>query len=265
VAFSSLLAFAEIGFYGLSSGLYLGYHLGAGPKTARVGSAFFLVGFLVQLFDIGVRCFQLQHPLSSTAEALAFVAWALAGGFLWASWRHKIVATGAFAVPTVLVLVVLARVLPAEGAAEPSAPLATVHVLLSTLGEAFFAFAAVLSVLFLIQERRLKNKDFSALRTQAAPLEKLDRLAARCVFLGFPIFTLAIVSGAILIARRGLVQHDGGLRVEYGVAVIAWFAYGLLLFARKSGWPRRRIAWLTVGGFAGAVLVLLGYFVRQVI
>ncbi|MCG5056223.1 MAG: cytochrome c biogenesis protein CcsA [Myxococcales bacterium] len=262
---SSALEIAQIGAYGLSSGLYLGFHLGAGGRVALWARRVFLVGFVVHLVDIGVRCFRLQHPLSSTAEAMAFVAWLVAAGFLLATLRSRLAAAGAFAGPTVLVLLVLARVLPdASRPGTPTGPLATAHIFLSTVGEALFALAAALAALYLIQERRLKRKDFARLRTTGAPLETLDRLAARCVSWGFPVFSLAIITGAVLVARLGLLQGEAVVRPEYVLAVASWVAYGVLIVARRgAGWQGRRAAWLTVGGFGGAVLVLVAYFVRN--
>jgi ABC-type uncharacterized transport system permease subunit len=263
VEFATGFEIALIGAYGLASGLYLGFHLGVGDRAARLGRLVFLAGFVIHFVDIGIRCFRLQHPVSSTPEATSFVAWLVAGAFLWTSLKHRLAATGAFAAPTVLGLVVLARVLPGGTAASQSGPLVVTHILLSTAGEALFAFAAVLAALYLIQERRLKRKDFTTMRGDAAPLETLDRLAHRCVYIGFPIFTLAIISGAVLVARAGLLTSGAGLHVEYLAAVLSWFAYGALLIARRSGWRGRRVAWLTVAGFVAALLVLMGYFLRQ--
>lgn len=259
------LEIAQIGAYGLASGLYLGMLLGGGARLQRWARGSLSLGLLVQLVDIGVRCFALRHPLSSTAEALAFVAFLVAGGFLLASLRQGLTTIGAFVAPTVLVLVVLARVLPDEAPARaPGGALAFAHVLLSTAGEALFALAALVAIVYLVQERRLKRKDFSDLQRGGASLETLERLSALCVLTGFPLFSLAIVSGAVLVARAGVVQSGHGLRPEYLLAVASWLAYGALIIARRgAGWRGRRAAWLTVAGFVAALLVLLGYFLRQ--
>ncbi len=50
----------------------------------------------------------------------------------------------------------------------------------------------------------------SASIARGTPLETLDRLAHRCVSIGFPVFTLAIVTGAIWVARLGLLHGPGG-------------------------------------------------------
>jgi hypothetical protein len=94
--------------YALAAALYLGFHLGFGQAAGRAGRVALAIGFGVQLVDIGVRCFRAQHPLASISEAMAFIAWLLVGGFLLASVRYRLHAAGAFAVPVVLVLLVLA-------------------------------------------------------------------------------------------------------------------------------------------------------------
>ena len=140
----------------------------------------------------------------------------------------------------------------------------TAHIFLATLGVATFALASIIEVLYLVQERRLKRKELDRLRSGGAPLDTLDRLAARCVSIGFPIFTVALVTGAVVVARMGLVQK-GVVRPEYVLAVASWLAFGVLLVARVGGWQGRRAAWLTVSGFAGVLLVVVGYFIRAAV
>jgi ABC-type uncharacterized transport system permease subunit len=255
--------------YALAAALYLGFHLGVGTPAARAGRWVMAAGWLIQLCDIGLRCFRMQHPLSSLAEAMAFIAWLLAGAFVLATFRHRLHAAGALTAPVVLVLLLLARVGPVEQsspAAPLGSPLATLHIFLATVGIATFALAAVVAGLYLMQERRLKHKRLDlAHRAESAPLDTLDRLAARCVSFGFPVFTLTIITGAIWVAKLGLLRTGAAVRPEYLLTVVAWLVLGILLFARVGGgWRGRRAAWLTVGGFSAAALVLVGYFIRHI-
>lgn len=257
------LAATYIVAYAVATAGYLAFHVGGGERAGRFGRWALLIGWFVQLADIGVRCFRGQHPAASTAEAMAFMGWIVAGGFLVGSLRYRLAAAGAFAVPVALVLLVLARVVPA-GAAAPSTltGLGITHIILATVGVAVFAIAAILAALYLWQERQLKHRHFGLMKVGSAPLDTLDRLAATCVKFGFPVFTLAIVTGALWIAHLGLLR-SGRVRPEYALAVASWVAFGVLLLARAlGGWQGRRAAWLTVGGFSGAVLVLVGYMLR---
>ena len=69
---------------------------------------------------------------------------------------------------------------------------------------------------------------------------------------------------AIWVARLGLLRQAAAVRPEYIFALATWAAFGVLLIARVgAGWRGRRAAWLTLGGFGGAMLVLLAYFLRH--
>jgi ABC-type uncharacterized transport system permease subunit len=256
----ALSAFSLIA-YCLASALYLAFHAARRAPVARLARVALLGGWTVQVVDIGLRCVHGQHPASSTAEALAFIGWMIAGGFLLAAFRYRVEVAGAFAVPTALVLLLLARVVPGDESAPPGS-LGVLHVFLATLGVATFALAAAVEIVYLLQERKLKRKQLDRLGSGTS-LDTLDRLAARCVSLGFPVFTLALVTGAVWVARLGVLQRGGAVRPEYLLAVASWVAFGVLVVARAgAGWQGRRAAWLTVGGFSGVVLVVLGYVLR---
>jgi len=257
------LTTVEIASYALASALFLGYLVASREAAARAARWALGVGVLAQLGDIGARCFVGDNPVSSTPEAVAFVSFLVAGGYFAASFRYRLHAAGAFAVPTSLTLVLLARVVPAEPGTVRMGSLGQIHIFLATLGVAIFTLAAVLALLYLVEEGRLKRKRFDRVGREA-PLATLDRLALRCVSFGFPVFTIALVTGAIWIARLGGIAAPEARRPEYLLAIATWVAFGVLLVARVgAGWRGRRAAWLTVGGFAGAALVLLVYVVRN--
>jgi ABC-type uncharacterized transport system permease subunit len=253
--------------YAAAGALYLAFHAGQRDAVARGARAALVAGVALHTVEIALRCVRGQHPAASVAEAMSFIAWAVAGGYLLASLRYRLHAAGAFAIPAALVLVLLARVVPATavGPAQPGV-LGMVHIALATLGVAMFALATVIASLYLLQEKRLKRRDLTRLRGTGAPLETLDRLAARCVSVGFPVFTVALITGAVWVARLGVVQGTHPVRPEYVAALASWVAFGVLLVARAGGgWQGRRAAWLTLAGFSGVMLVVLSYFVRSAV
>lgn len=250
--------------YALASALFLGHLLTTRPWATRIARRVLLVAFALQLVDIGIRCAGGENPVSSTREAVGFVGFMIAGAFLLAGLRYRLSAAGAFAVPASLTLLVLARVVPAEPGAPRMGALGMTHVFLATLGVAVFAFAAVLAILYLREETRLKKKRFDRMAADETPLATLDGLALRCVSIGFPVFTLALVTGAVWVARLGGLAATEARRPEYLMAVAAWLAFGVLLLARVgAGWRGHRAAWLTLGGFAGLFTVLLLYVLRS--
>jgi ABC-type uncharacterized transport system permease subunit len=139
---------------------------------------------------------------------MVFIAWLVPPGFLLATFRYRLQAAGAVRGAGGAGAAAARARRPRRAAAPPlTSPLATVHILLATVGVATFALAAVLAVVYLLQERRLKGKRLDQLlKTDTAPLDTLDRLAAACVSFGFPVFTLTIVTGAAWIAKLGLLR-----------------------------------------------------------
>jgi ABC-type uncharacterized transport system permease subunit len=258
------LSWHEIGAYAIAAAIYLGILVGLRRSAETVGRSLLAIGVVLHLADIGVRCTRGVNPISSTPEAMSLVAFLIAAGYLVTSLRYRIAAAGAFAVPAALAILVLARLAPAEVDAPRMGTLGIVHVLLATVGVAVFALAAVVALLYLFQDRQLKRRQFDRVMGIGTPLDTLDRLALRCVSVGFPVFTIAIVTGAIWVARLGLLHSTDGLRPEYLIALGTWVAFGVLLVARVgAGWQGRRAAWLTLGGFGGVLIVVAAYFLRH--
>ena len=86
-----------------------------------------------------------------------------------------------------------------------------------------------------------------------------DVIEPKSVLIGFPIFTVAMVTGALFMARLGR-----GVRVEYVVATFAWSAFAALLIARHTaGWRGRKTAQLTILGFTASLVVLGIYLWRH--
>src|SRR5207244_11753241 len=72
-----------------------------------------------------------------------------------------------------------------------------VHVVLSFLGDAVFALAFSASLLYLVQERRLKAHRGRGVLRFLPSLETLDRLNYACLVWGLVLLTLGIVSGIV--------------------------------------------------------------------
>jgi len=220
------------------------------------------VAFAAHGTDIGWRGTEHVHPAQSVREALGFLSFIITGGYLLASTRYRLTLGGAAVMPVSLVLLVVARLSPAGTAAEDLSTLGRIHISLATIGVGVFALASALSTIYLIEERALRRKRFDTLafKDKGAPLEALDRLSHRLIWIGFPIFTVALVLGAIWVAKRG----ESLDRPEYPLAAVTWTFYAALLVVRQAyGWRGRRAARLTLAGFAAALLVLTIYLVRR--
>ncbi|HUJ62306.1 MAG TPA: cytochrome c biogenesis protein CcsA [Kofleriaceae bacterium] len=223
-----------------------------------------LVGLAVAAHatDIAWRGVEHVHPAESVREALGFLAFIMAAGYLVASARYRLTLGGVVVMPLALVLLVLARLTPAGRAPDDLSVLGRIHIVLATIGVAVFALASALSAIYLAEDRALRRKKLDGMvwKEGGAPIEALDRLSHRLIWLGFPLFTVALVLGAVWTAQIG----EGLDRLEYALAAVTWIAFAVLLVARQIyGWRGRRAARLTLEGFACALAVLIIYLVRR--
>jgi len=237
----------------------------AGHARLRpVAIALVVIAFVAHGTDIGWRGTQHVHPAQSVREAIGFLAFIITGGYLLASARYRLTIGGVVLMPVSMVMLLAARLTPAGNAAtEDLSVLGRIHISLATVGVGIFALASALSAIYLVEDRALKKKKFDAMtfKDRGAPLEALDRMSHRLIWIGFPIFTLALVLGAIWVSKLG----ESLDRPEYPLAGVTWLAFAGLLVARQVyGWRGRRAARLALAGFAAAVLVLLIYLVRRI-
>lgn len=249
--------------YLLGTALFLGYLLRRSEALSKVSLGVTAMGFVSHTIALGARMMLTDHvPLSSSHEAMLFFSWALVLVFLLVELRHHIHVLGSFILPLALISLLSAAALPREvPTLEPMLRIVWVHVTLSMLGTVGFAVAFVAGLMYVIQERLLKSKRFNVLYSKLPPLDFLDKLNQQSIVLGFPLLTLGIISGAISAeyARGAFVSWNP----EQTWALVTWVFYFIVLLGRMTvGWRAKRAAYLTIIGFAGVVLTLIGVVLK---
>jgi ABC-type uncharacterized transport system permease subunit len=140
----------------------------------------------------------------------------------------------------------------------------TLHVLSNLLGVALFLLAGGAAVLYLVQERRLKEKRKTARMGNLPPLDMLDSAEHRFLAAGFPLLTLGIVSGTYWAHKLELGSPDEVMRAVFGYAT--WLLIGgVLLLRAAAGWRGRRSAYGTIAGLVCATGVLIIYLLRPAV
>ncbi|MEZ4368943.1 MAG: cytochrome c biogenesis protein CcsA [Kofleriaceae bacterium] len=234
-------------------------------KADRLATGLIALALLAHGVDIGWRGVLRVHPAESVREALGFIGFLLTGGYLVASLRQQLDLARVVVLPVSLGMLLVARLSPAgDDAADALSGLGRVHISLATLGVAIFALASAVAVLYLLKDRSLRGRrlDTVSMRGDGTSLEGLDRMGHVLVWVGFPIFTLALVLGAVWVSRLGASFW----RIEYPIALVTWGCFAALLGARQLwGWRGRRAAKLTLAGFAAALVVLALYLLRRAI
>jgi ABC-type transport system involved in cytochrome c biogenesis permease subunit len=128
---------------------------------------------------------------------------------------------------------------------------------LSVLGDAVFALAFSASLLYLVQERRLKARRAPAVLRYLPSLETLDQVNYRCLVWGLILLTLGMVSGIVWAHTAWGRFWSSDPKVI--LSLVIWGIYVVLLQGRMTaGWRGRWAATLTIAGFAVIVLSLVG-------
>lgn len=239
-------------------------------SDARVNRAAFIVLCVVwglQTFFLAFRTRELGHfPVWSTSESMVVFAWVLLAVSVVVNYFYKIDLFTFFA--NLIGFAVVALDTFAHRGPSASVPqegdLLLMHVGMAFLSYTAFSLACIFSVMFLIQERLLKAKRFTATFRRLPALDRLDRLAYRMVLIGFPLLLISMILGAIwtvLQYGRPLLWDAKPL-----VSLLLLLLYGAVIYLRvTSRWPVRRAAWLTVAGFGGVVLnyLVVGMYFSQ--
>jgi cytochrome c-type biogenesis protein CcsB len=141
-----------------------------------------------------------------------------------------------------------------------------IHIATAFFGDALFLSAGIVSLLYLVQERRLKRRKAKFVPEgpyRLPPLEVLDQLSLRLLQFGFPLLTIGLVTGS-LYGRQFWGTYwiwDG----KNTLAVIIWLLYAVLLHFRMTiGWRGRRVALLTVIGVFATLVSMVGVNLAQV-
>jgi len=252
-------------------GLYLGgtilaltYLIHRSELIAKISFAVTGVGFLCHTASLTEIMMTTGHvPIMTFKEAMSFFGWGLVLVLVVVGLTRGLQVLGAFILPLALLSLVTSTLAPAEsGTLSPVFQTVWVHVTLSMLGTIGFAVAFVAGVMYVLQERLLKSKQFNVLYFKLPPLDFLDSLNQRSILLGFPLLTLGILAGAVSaqLTRGSYLSWNP----EQIWAMVTWVFYLAVLLGRvTAGWRAKKAAYLTIVGFAGVILTFVGILMKN--
>jgi ABC-type uncharacterized transport system permease subunit len=204
-----------------------------------------------------------RTPLATLHQTLAVLSLLIAVSFLATMRRHRLPVLGVFITPVTLLLL-LAAAFKGHVAEVPEgvrSVLLPFHIAVNVLGLAAFALAFAVAVAYVIQEQLLRKRQVGGVFQRLPALDVLDSWGFRLVTIGFPLFTLGVVTGSIWAARLGNIL---GFSTGQGFALLAWLFFATVLFSRAAGgWTGRRAAIGTMLGFMCAMAAIGGYVLRS--
>jgi len=229
--------------------------------TSRIMLSLVAVGFALHTANIIARYFISGHiPIANLHEASSFFSWCIVLLFFYLEYRFKLGLLGSFIMPVVFVLMLSSSMLPRK--IEPLSPVLQsywlgIHTVLAFLGDAAFAMAFGIGLMYLIQEHYVKSKHLGGLFKKLPSLQILDEINYRLITIGFPLLTLAIITGALWAESAWGSYWRWDPKEVW--SLITWFIYALVLHARlTAGWRGKRAAILSIIGFCAVLFTFFG-------
>ncbi|HWG16696.1 MAG TPA: cytochrome c biogenesis protein CcsA [Acidobacteriaceae bacterium] len=205
-----------------------------------------------------------HHRLPVEAhEVQSVLALVLAVVFLGVYARYRSVSLGVFVLPIVFLLAILAAFRPGQENFPMPAKTGWLVLHITLLMAAYAALLVSLSasILYLVQERRLKSRTKgkiggagSWLKPFDTPLETIDQIAQKTLLFGLPCMTAGLLIGSVMaLEEHGPVYFsDPKIVLTFGL----WAAYVAMIFLRRSSGLRgRRAAYLS--GFVVMVVLFV--------
>ncbi len=253
--------------YGFSAFLYLVGFVFRRQTPGVLGTWVALLGLIGNTAGIAMRWVEsyrmgIGHaPLSNLYESLVFFAWTITLLYLFIERRYGNRVIGAFTMPLAFLAMAYASLSPnISDRIQPLLPALKsnwliAHVITCFIGYAAFAVAFGLSIMYLVRHRETEPK--GSFFDRFPKLNMIDDLTHQMIMFGFLFLSVGIISGAVW-ANSAWGRYWGWDPKETW-SLITWFIYATLLHAKMMrGWRGRRIAYLSVIGFAAVLFTYFG-------
>jgi cytochrome c-type biogenesis protein CcsB len=247
--------------YGCATLAYLSYLIWTTPALATWANRLVMSGFIAHLLSTIHRFNSAGHvPITNMHESLSFFSLTIVGAFLFFERKYRVTILGAFVIPLALLMIIGSSAYP-SAIHELNPALKSnwlwFHTIMAFISYAAFTISFGVAVIYLIQRHFLKKKRFGALFQKLPSLNTLDDINYRCLTVGFPLLTLAIISGAIWAEKAWGTYWSWDPKETW--SLITWFIYAALLHGRMTtGWRGKRAAILSIAGFLVMLFTFIG-------
>ena len=227
--------------YGAASIAALPAVLWARARWGAAALGLAAAGVLLQIVAIAAGAH--GWAMGGLQQVQSILALLVAGAFLLIAWRYRTASFGLFALPLACLLV-----LPAALGGDRyvfSSPLVrggwvAVHVASLLIADVALVFSLLASLLYFVQERRLKQKNQPGFFAWLPPLEVMDRIAQTNLVLGFAAMTVGLAAGSLIAQERVGAAYFEDPKVVLSFAM--WMVYVIILLFRQTRGLRGRQA-----------------------
>ncbi|WP_263381617.1 cytochrome c biogenesis protein [Granulicella arctica] len=215
------------------------------PRWRHIAIPATIIAVLFHFVSLAEMLNAAHHALPvETHETQALLSLLFALAFLLVYWRFKTVSLGIFLLPICFLLGLIPAYRPGQEIALPLLRTGWIflHIALLLAAYAALLISLLASLLYLIQERRLKSK--APTLPWLPPLETTDQIALKALLYGLPCMTAGLLIGAVIAEQT--IGPSFFLDPKVLLAFAMWLAYASMIFIRRhSGLRGRRAVYLS--------------------
>jgi ABC-type uncharacterized transport system permease subunit len=248
--------------YGIAALAVLPAALYNRPRWRHIAMPAALGGVLFHFVSITETLIAAHRALPvDTHETLSWLGLLLAVAFLLLARAYHTVAFGIFLLPVAALLAIIPAFHPGHELIVYSLPFGgqirtgwlLLHIGLLLTAYAALFLSLIASLLYLIQERRLKQK-LAPRRSILPPLATLDQIALNALLFGLPCMTAGLLIGSVVALQTTGPTFFADPKVL--LSLFMWLAYIAMIFIRRhSGLRGRRAVYLSSFAFLGVLAV----------
>ena len=219
-----------------------------------------LGGWLIQtagLWMIGMTA--RQCPIRNPFEVFQFVSWSIIILWLFTGQVFRLSLFGAGCATLAAIISFLSFLMPgldgsvAAGSQLAGNPRVDAHAALALFSYGIFGLLAVLSALYLLQNKSLKSKRWAGIFRYLPSLVEMDTVLLRLLIMACVIYTISIGIGALYWIEN--MDHLSMAKIVFTTAL--WVAYWIVLILRASNRLfGTRLAWTCLCLLVAALLIL---------
>jgi cytochrome c-type biogenesis protein CcsB len=258
---SQILFVTATALYTASMAAYISYLFRQKEEFQNYG--FFLVcaGAAVHFSGICTTTIMMGTlPAYNLQQTLYISALALSGTFIVLNQKFNLKILGLFASPLIVIMMSAALMSPHTPPVKASFLKGfwlVSHIVMIFTGEAALALACGAGILYLIQEKAIKDKKRGFFYRRLPSLDLLDNTSYTSVITGFTMLTAGLITG--LVYAKSVWGTFWSWDPKEIWSAVTWLIYAALLHGRlTSGWRGRKSAIMTIIGFAVLLFTLFG-------
>lgn len=255
----------------LAAGIFQVLYIAVGGRSetkalrqtiSRIAIGVTILGFVLLTLFIVLWWSRRGHfPMTDWTDSTAFFAWAITLIYLVLVRMTQLRVIGSVVIPVAFIIILISYSFSWNSAALPE-NLETYwlvpHITLILVAYAAFITAFGFGLLYLIAEKKIRQKTHSASDSFLPSLGASDELGFRLTILGVILLTFGVAIGALLPEFiKGITWRWLDAKVLF--TVVTWIIYVVQISIRQAwGWRGRKAAYSEIVGFIAVLCTYIG-------